>query len=267
MAIKANRGILRFGIPMKQINKNLHIKSDAPQHNAIVQKEGYPCLLLESGVLTVEAAFCGTAFFLAFFSLLYLFQLLFMQNRMELELIRAVAQYENYGTKLATVETLYKSGALIRWDDDTGSCSVQQSQDIPFLGSRIFRVKSYQQIKYNAYEGKSMISADADVKESVYIAEYGRVYHKNPDCVYLNPGIQSCFFKSVADKRNQSGGKYGVCSKCCREITLTDWQTVFITPYGDSCHISRTCSGLIRTVRKVLLSEVGNMPPCSKCGG
>lgn len=266
MAIRVNRGILHFEIPINQSNKILHIKSDAPQRNLIIQNEGYPCLLLERGVLTVEAAFCGTAFFLAFFSLLYLFQMLFWQNKIELELIRAVSQYESYGSKLGTADALFHSKTLLLWDDDTGTCYVRTNQGIPFMGSRVFQVKNYQQIKYNAYEGKSMASGNCDAEEMVYISEYGRVYHKKSGCVYLNPGIESYLYKNVADKRNLSGGKYGICSKCCRDISMNDGQTVFLTPYGDCCHISRKCSSLLRNVRQVYLSEVGGMPPCSKCG-
>ena len=119
MDIKVNRGVLRF-VKMNHITeKNLNVNKEAPQSfSSKYQREGCPCVLLKKGTLTVEAAFCATAFFLAFFSLLYLFELVFIQSRMEMTLARAVARYQTYGTKAGTIEMLYKEKAVIRWDDE-----------------------------------------------------------------------------------------------------------------------------------------------------
>ena len=80
MDIKVNRGVLRF-VKMNHITeKNLNVNKEAPQSfSSKYQREGCPCVLLKKGTLTVEAAFCATTFFLAFFSLyiclsLYLFK-------------------------------------------------------------------------------------------------------------------------------------------------------------------------------------------------
>ena len=129
MDIKVNRGVLRF-VKMNHITeKNLNVNKEAPQSfSSKYQREGCPCVLLKKGTLTVEAAFCATTFFLAFFSLLYLFELVFIQSRMEMTLARAVARYQTYGTKAGMIEMLYKEKAVIRWDDEQKICSVAIKQ-------------------------------------------------------------------------------------------------------------------------------------------
>ena len=66
---------------------------------------------------------------------------------------------------------------------------------------------------------------------------------------------------------SSSDGKYKICERCCHGITPQDGEEVYITIYGDRYHKSRTCSGLKRTIREIMLSQVGNRAPCSKCGG
>ena len=41
---------------------------------------------------------------------------------------------------------------------------------------------------------------------------------------------------------------------------------VLVGPEGECYHSAADCSGLIRRVRRVRLSETGGLPPCSRCG-
>jgi len=229
------------------------------------QNREYPCLLFTSGSLTVEAAFCATIFFLALFSLLYLFSMLLWINQTQMRLASAVWQYECFSTKLGSAEAFLKQSVLIRWDEEQNICYVKEIQGIPFLGGRFFRIPMYQQMQINHYTGRSMVSEGKDSEEYVYLAETGTVYHRDKGCVYLNPDIQSMRYHRVDAQRNRSGAKYKACKSCCKGIGITSGGIVYLTPYGDRFHISRTCSGLKRTVRKVPLSGIGSMPPCSKC--
>lgn len=269
MGIKADRDVLCFDDTGKQPDKlsnNIKIlqKSKEAPPNFKDQGRGRPCLLF-TGSLTVEAAFSAVLFFFALFSLLYLFVMLFGVCQVQMRLASAVQQYECYGTKAGTVEGLLKQQVLIWWDEKSEICYVKQKREIPFLGGQFFGVCLYQQMKINRYEGESMASAAETEGEYVYIAENGRVYHSDKGCIYLNPGIQSMRYNRVESCRNRSGGKYGTCKICCKEAKITEKTVVYITPYGDSFHLDKACSGLKRTIRKVLLSEIGKMPPCSKC--
>jgi hypothetical protein len=269
MGIKAGRDVLCFddtGKQPDQLSNNIKIlqKSKEAPPNFKYQDRGCPCLLFP-GSFTVEVAFSAVFFFLALFSLLYLFLMLFGVCRVQMRLASAVQQYECYGTKAGTVEGLLKQQVLIQWDEEKEICYVQQKREIPFLGGQFFEVLLYQQMKINRYEGESMASAAEAGGEYVYIAENGRVYHTDKGCIYLNPGIQSIRYSRVEFSRNHSGGKYKVCKICSNGEEIVGKTVVYITPYGDSYHLDKACSGLKRTIRKVLLSEIGKMPPCSKC--
>ena len=265
MDIKVNRDILYFEETNNKTIKNLPIQRDAPLHNKKYQNRGYPYSLFAKGVLTVEAAFCATAFFLVLFSMLYLFQMVVKQNQMQMSLAKAAGQYETYGTKVGTIEGWQREHIWIHWEEEQGICYAEQSFELPFLGGRWFRLWVYQQQRIHAYDGKSMVSRDECAEGYVYVAERGKVYHKKRDCVYLNPNIQSIAFGTVDQKRNSSGGKYDACKSCCKEVQLLGNSIIYITPYGDSYHSNIRCPGLKRTVRMLELSKIGNMPPCSKC--
>lgn len=265
MDIKADRGILYFGMLLRKIMINLRIQKEAPLHNNTQQNRGYPYLLFQKGSLTVEAAFCATAFFLAFFSLLYLFQMLVGINQIQMRLAAAVQQYESFGTKLGSVGGFMKQSVLIQWNEEEEICFVKEIRRIPFLGERFFKVPLYQQMKISDYQGRSMFSENRNIEEYVYIAENGSVYHYDRGCVYLNPSIQSMKYQRALEQRNCSGAKYKRCKGCSLTKKFTDSVVVYITSYGDSYHINKNCSGLKRTVRKVKRSGVGNMSGCSKC--
>ncbi len=105
---------------------------------------------------------------------------------------------------------------------------------------------------------------DTSSGEYVYITEYGNVYHTKLSCSYLNPTISAVSASEVSSQRNSSGHKYNACSSCSG--TSNDSGTVYITDYGETYHVSLTCSGLKRTIYRKALSEVSGVSACSKCG-
>lgn len=260
MDMRMNRNALYF---WKYKNKKNNKNRKAP-HALIIQNREYSCSFWKKGSLTVEASFCGTAFFLAFFALLYLFRIGYIYENTQLELANAVKEYECYGTKINTVKMLFTKGILLHWDEDRQICSVQKTERIPYIGSRFFGIHWYQQLRTSTYEGVSMIPTNTSDEKIVYLAENATVYHTREDCVYLKPRIQEVSGAGIDTLRNQSGGRYKTCHLCSKRKEIKDFSMVFITPYGDRWHTSKTCSGLKRTIRSVPLSEVG-LPPCSKC--
>ena len=63
--------------------------------------------------------------------------------------------------------------------------------------------------------------------------------------------------KNVAENRD-----YEPCSYC---HAASAGRYVFVTEDGEKYHSSPNCSRLLRTVRRVKLSEVGALPECHKC--
>ena len=100
-------------------------------------------------------------------------------------------------------------------------------------------------------------------EEAVYVTSYGTVYHRHLDCRHLKLSIRQVSISETEHLRNESGGKYYPCERCWKNGS----GAVYITMDGNRCHESLNCSGLIRNIRTVRLSETGGLPPCSVCGG
>lgn len=120
------------------------------------------------------------------------------------------------------------------------------------------------------YYGRAWTGYDVEVGISdftqddpmVYVTETGTVYHTNRNCTYLNPTVTAVDADGIADKRNQSGGKYYPC-EICGSGNMQG--TVYITTQGSSYHTMINCSGLKRTIYTIPLSQVGGRGRCSRC--
>jgi len=106
-----------------------------------------------------------------------------------------------------------------------------------------------------AYEGEKM----------VYVTEHESVYHKTADCTHLDISMYGVPKKNVDDYRNDHGGRYHACEKCCNKNISGD--TCYISSSGDRYHDSQQCSALTRNVKLVRASEVSHLSACSRCGG
>ena len=100
--------------------------------------------------------------------------------------------------------------------------------------------------------------------EYVYITENGSVYHLTKSCTHLKLSIKSVDAKDLWDKRNNSGGRYTACNKCCEEEE--EVSTYYITATGDRYHMELSCSGLKRTIYMVTPEEVADWSLCGRCG-
>lgn len=115
---------------------------------------------------------------------------------------------------------------------------------------------------WTGYDVESGLSDFTQDDPMVYVTETGTVYHTNRNCTYLNPSIVAVNAGSIADKRNQSGGKYYPCEICGSSNVQG---TIYITTQGSSYHTAITCSGLKRTIYTIPLSQAGGRGRCSKC--
>ena len=106
-------------------------------------------------------------------------------------------------------------------------------------------------------------SVGSSEEEIVYITNNREVYHKSRSCTHLSLSIQIADSGKVSRERNQSGGRYYPCEYCGDGGFLT---VVFLTTHGDRYHRTLNCRGLKRNIREVYLSQVKELPVCSKCG-
>ncbi len=120
---------------------------------------------------------------------------------------------------------------------------------------------------YNRYYGRAFTGYDlseaAQEYHYVYVAENGKVYHKNRSCTHLALKISICSIREAKRRRNEDGRRYSACRMC----TYSGMETVYICSWGDAYHGNKACSGLKRTIFVMPIKEATEKyPPCSRCG-
>ena len=115
---------------------------------------------------------------------------------------------------------------------------------------------------WTGYDVEQKDSAQLPEESWVYLSENGSVYHTKESCTHLMLSIEMVAGSQVDTLRNGDGGRYTSCEKCGTE----DCSLVYITGEGDRYHSTITCSGLKRTVRRVLKTEAEGLPACGRCG-
>lgn len=131
------------------------------------------------------------------------------------------------------------------------------------------RVVMFNRIKIHPWTGvdqqDNFDAGDSEnMEKMVYVTETGSVYHKNPDCSYLNVSLNQVSGAIVKNMKNQYGEHYTACETCSRGQDPAG--VVYITGQGNRYHNLESCSGLKRTVRLVKESEAEDLKPCSRCG-
>ena len=135
---------------------------------------------------------------------------------------------------------------------------------IPVIGFSEIPVEArYFGHAWTGYDIEDGLNTGDICEEMVYVTEYGEVYHRDIDCRYLRPGIESVNMSQLDTLRNKDGAKYYPCEYCGQNIGAGN---VFITGYGERYHSLVNCPGLKRTIYTVPISEVGGRGPCSSCG-
>ncbi len=137
----------------------------------------------------------------------------------------------------------------------------------PFVSLMGFQGFAMRQRYYGrAWTGYDVTSHVSDTRQEdpmVYITRTGIVYHRDRNCTYLNPSVETVTRSEAGSRRNQSGGRYYACEICDGDRSQGQ---VYITSQGSSYHSRIQCSGLKRTIYTVPLSEVQGRGGCSKCG-
>lgn len=151
-------------------------------------------------------------------------------------------------------------------EEDIVDIRVTTSIQIPVPIYNIRKLRFMERGRVRAWTGRSPTEANGEDTEEegemVYVTATGTVYHTDAECTHIRLSVKSASAASMDSRRNTGGGKYYSCS--CYEAHPSE--TVYYTTHGTRYHSSRSCSSLKRTVRKVELSSVSGLKPCSKCG-
>lgn len=237
--------------------------------------------------MTVEAALILPVFLFAMLLMAYLAKMAGYQDRVQWVLTRVAREASaEYGA--ARKETIknkaYCYMKLDRYLKESGlpvslaqSMICEKNDEIDLIADYRMEVPfrlipdkwcSFRaRVHTRAFTGVEDRGADENAvrDREVYITETGRVYHDSLSCTYLKLSISQLKYVDIETMRNESGGIYKPCEKCCRSAVPSGQTDVWITNFGDRYHLSHSCSGLKRKIRKIMLSEAGNRTPCSKC--
>lgn len=237
--------------------------------------------------MTVEASFVLPIFLFAMILIGYLGQMMRCQDEVQEALTRLVREASvKYGVSQSAAlrSSVYYTAKLNQYLEGAAGavtfteCHLMEENDeidllagfrirTPFtiLGLGTFHFR--QRVHTRAFTGvEARVRDEVEEECIVYVTETGRVYHRDLQCSYLNLSISKVLFGDLEGLRNDSGGKYKACERCVRDAGMQAADPVWITGYGDRYHRISNCSGLKRNIREMKLSEVGDRPPCSKCG-
>ena len=140
---------------------------------------------------------------------------------------------------------------------------------VPFGARKIFEVGYVVGLKESSeFKCKNIVKVIDRVfdEEKLELAKWiSQKYFCNlSDAIRLlvPPGTSTSFDKIKAKtEKNVYGERYDECEICGDDFGLL----VYITSEGNRYHARRSCSGLKRTIRQVLLREVENRNCCMRC--
>jgi hypothetical protein len=245
-----------------------------------------------NGSVTIEAAFILPLFFFALICLLSLFEMEAV-NLMVRNGLQSVGQeiaykdcstivYVSATTGTDVVQTIGEERLERSWIQN-GSAGISCGKsyrnpitheytfiaeykiEMPFSTFGIPPVQQRIRLQmkgWNGYQSGGQTDGAGENQEMVYITDDGTVYHRNPDCTYLNLSIHSTTLGAVGNERNRYQETYKACELCGSGAA----GTVYITDTGNRYHSNRNCSGLKRTVHNVSIEEAGERSACSRCG-
>ena len=244
------------------------------------------------GLLSVEAAICLPLFIFFIYALVLFVKVQAVKNVVyeaaEVELAEYMAEYaylsesidgmgatdyiaakakvKNYVDDKKLIEKYVRGGISglsfygSKLPDDDGYIYLYLRYtvdlDIPFIGS--YSKTFTERIKQKAYIGYSEKDEEEETDDSVYVyvAENGVVYHNSRRCTYLYHDTTM-----IKKEKAEHSGRTP-CSFChANEAEIMG----FITEDGEKYHTNPICSRLLRNVRRVKKSQVGDLPECQKC--
>lgn len=137
---------------------------------------------------------------------------------------------------------------------------------IPMISSEIYKMSFINRCYFRNFIGKSIDIKSVKSKKTVYITKSGSVYHIYIDCTHIELSILSVPYSDVAFLRNKSGGKYKKCEKCVNKA-VNEENYVIVTTDGDRYHVNKECSGIIRNVIAIDISQIESRTLCKRCAG
>lgn len=241
------------------------------------------------GSITLEAAVSISLFFFAAICLVYLLEIMVIQTSVKNALHAVAKEYaeESYVYPFVSIANVEKkmvehigeerlersmivdgsagldlSETKKYWNTTIVDFTVRYRLEIPVLIFHLPLPWQIQSVRVKGWTGYEVSLPEMEDIDTVYVTDYGVVYHASPNCTYLDLSIRTIEQEEIEEIRNQSGGKYKACLLCVASLGKNK---VYITDYGERYHSSLECSGLKRRIYEVPLTEVYGLGGCSKC--
>lgn len=245
---------------------------------------------LFEGVMTVEAALIGWIFFMIVISLASVIQIAYVYGAIQQDLILtgqkvSISQAVTGGgtEQIYVLFAAEKTNAseCYQWiqGEKTGisllGSSVDQSEgnieifasykvkpQLMWLPHMVIPLKHHILMKaWTGYHHETQ-NAENESHQTYYVSDYESVYHTSAQCTHLRLSIRLVDYMTAVNSTNSDGRHYGPCQQC--HASSGDGQ-VLITDSGEKYHSTLGCPALKRSVREI--HDVGQLKPCSRCGG
>lgn len=198
----------------------------------------------ESGSMTLEATVLLPIIILSFLTICTAFDAMKVRTDVQIELM-------NQGKMAAVAST----GILE--DINLSKTSIVNPLMNAFGFKGLLIQNNYYTRSFSGYD-LSNVSADT---VTVYLAEYGEVYHQSIDCSYISLSVQAV--NNPDGLKNVDGEKYLPCRNCAKGKT---GEEAYITDYGEYFHYDRNCYAIKRSIYSLTREEAEKeFRECHRC--
>lgn len=96
----------------------------------------------------------------------------------------------------------------------------------------------------------------------IFITKGSAVYHTSKECSSLKRQVSPVVYGEIGKKRNEDGGKYYLCSECCKGENP---KVVYVTAHGTRYHSDPECKDLTIRIYTIPIEEKGDRRKCYFC--
>lgn len=239
--------------PLKNKNRQT-TPEDFPETHGFCKRPARASCRTLPGNMTVEAALVLPVFLFAMMNLLSL-----------------ILMFQTFSIQEGKLHQAGRELSLLAYGSEEGEqdirlVKVSSVKSVfplaPFQGAAVANgCVMHKWIGYDLFGGDAALGSEKE--EMVYITASGTAYHRQRECVYLNPSIQMLELAQAKNARNGGGRQYTACGICGGDSVI-----VYVTQDGIRYHSTVSCSGLKRTIDIVPLQEAvsSGRHACPRCG-
>lgn len=155
------------------------------------------------------------------------------------------------------------SDSICNWSTGVMNLCVRYQVEVPVLIFDIKAVSGKETMRVKSWCGYVSGTEDITRQDTVYVTDTGIVYHRDPECTYLDMSIRMVSLSGIEELRNQSGAKYYVCEACKKKAS--EKENCYITDYGTRYHMSLDCKKIKRNIYAISIEDAHGLGGCSKC--